>query len=303
MRIMPDRLKDIRTAKGLTTKKLGEKARLDHRSIQRLESSNSSQKTTRESTIKKMADALGVEFGVLTGDLPIPKLDRVAQKIGNSRQLSAYIDQQSYNSYSLVSAHYGVNPSDIVAMAPLFFTLLAEGSLESRRQKIRELDAHIASVRHMAVGHLSFAMPHRAEDGSFNEHKSIADADIFGKNVSDDAWELGYQQESENPFIQYLKTLASEFDSDSIVDIDEDAYGSEFPEGGYRVCFDRAKQIADGNEELAEAISEGWIDLGALPKNLKQEDALKARVKWLLDQLEEHNKKSAKWLEDFANSI
>lgn len=300
MRIVPEILKEIRTTNGLTAQQLANKVRMDLRSIQRLESSKSSQKTTHEATVIKISKALGVECGVLTGELPIPKMERNPQKIGNKRQLSAYIDQQSYNAFSLASSHYGVNVSDIVEMAPLFFTLLAEGSLEFRRQKIRELDERIASVREMADGHLSFAVPHRAENGSVDEHDSIAEGDIFGKKVSEDAWDLGYQQESENPFIQYLINFASKLDANSIVSIDENAYGSDFPEVGYRVCFDRAKLIADGDDELAEAIAEGWIDLGALPKEMRKPDTKKQRVQWLKGQLEEHKKKMDEFLADLA---
>ena len=67
--IDPERLKQVRNARRLTQDALGERARLDKQTIYRLEKS---QRPIRKGNLSRLAGALGVGPGVLTGQEPVP---------------------------------------------------------------------------------------------------------------------------------------------------------------------------------------------------------------------------------------
>ena len=72
MKIDPERLSRLRKKNGLSRPQLAKRSGITERTIQRLESKSESQQhqKTHEHTVNKLAEALGVRAGVLTGELP-----------------------------------------------------------------------------------------------------------------------------------------------------------------------------------------------------------------------------------------
>ncbi len=70
-KIVPQRLRDIRTARRLTQGGLARKSPLGLRQIQRIESSHEEHVTVREKTLFNLAKGLSVDIAVLAGDSPM----------------------------------------------------------------------------------------------------------------------------------------------------------------------------------------------------------------------------------------
>ena len=146
-----NRLYDLRKAKNLSRAGLAGLSKVSVRTIQRLENPAERSNNPRGNTLDRLARALQVEPGVLTGDLPLPDSGNMPASEPRRVQVSAEIAPKARLAYDLVKRRYGVSATEIINMAPLFFALLIEGSLARRREKleeageaIRRLDAWLA---------------------------------------------------------------------------------------------------------------------------------------------------------------
>ena len=136
MKIDSDRLKTIRQQKKLSRPDLERASGINVRTIQRLENEPDECKTTREDTLMRLANTLEVEPDVLTGELPLPELDEAPASEPDPVRIGAQIAPKVRLAYDLIKRRYGVNATDIINMAPLFFALLAEGSFARRREEL-----------------------------------------------------------------------------------------------------------------------------------------------------------------------
>ena len=136
MKIDPDRLRSLRKKNRLTRLELEKKCGINKRTIQRLESKSESQRCqkSQEHTVNSLAKALGVEAGVLTGELPLPESGKAHASDSERVQIGAQVAPKVRLAYDLIKRRYGVSTTEIINMAPLFFALLAEGSLAWRRE-------------------------------------------------------------------------------------------------------------------------------------------------------------------------
>ena len=117
--------------------------------------------------------------------------------------------------YGLVQRRYSVSTREIMELAPLAFLLLAEGSLNWRKQKVESFDEATNNLRKLGGGHFSFVNAiYRAEEACFDEEKSIEKRDVFGQHLADDTYNLGYDPSTNNPFADYLRELANDIDDD-----------------------------------------------------------------------------------------
>jgi transcriptional regulator with XRE-family HTH domain len=71
--ISPDRLLLVRKHRRWSQTKLSSKAKLERRNIQRIENSKKQEYTVREETLLRLAEALSVKPGVLTGQEALPE--------------------------------------------------------------------------------------------------------------------------------------------------------------------------------------------------------------------------------------
>ena len=260
MKIDPDRLRSLRNKKRLTRTELARRSGISERTIQRLENEPKKSRKTHEHTLNMLAEKLGVEPGVLTGELPLPQSSNGPASDTERVQIGAKIASKARLAYDLINRRYGVSATEIINMAPLFFSLLAEGSLAWRRKKLQEAEEAIDRLNEVEkdTAHMDFyEVVTPWGELYFIEDDSIKKADIFGKDLLGDVVLAGFDPFDptiDNPFASYLRKLAKELlNSPGIVISVDDAdlhYGSppKFPY--YEI---RTYNPNPSDEDIAEA--------------------------------------------------
>ena len=189
MKIDANRLRTIRLQKKLSRPDLERASRITVRTIQRLENEPNECKTTREDTVMGLAKALEVEPGVLTGELPLPDPETTTVAESDPVRIGAQIPRKVRLAYDLIKRRYGVNATDVITMAPLFFALLAEGSLALRRQRLeeaREASRQLGQIDGYWRGGLATGLDDAVYNGIEREEESISSADLFGEHLTED---------------------------------------------------------------------------------------------------------------------
>lgn len=284
MRIDADRLKSLRKGRGLTRADLAKRSGVATRTVQRLENEPQHCQKTREDTVNRLAKALGVEAGVLTGELPMPEPGGQPAPAPERVPIGAQISPKARLAYDLVRRRYGVSATEIINMAPLFFTLLAEGSLARRRREVEEGSDQLHQID---SGHGVFIDALTVADMAVaEEEESISKADLFGENLGGNGVGSPVFDPSENnPFASYLRSLAVP----GVVDVDsgELTLASQFRFPDYHICPDELDGIANGSTNARWALETGYARLSEIPEELQEEKAGEERAKWLEDRLPE----------------
>lgn len=289
--IDPNCLRNLRRSRKLTRGDLAERSRVSARTIQRLEDARQGGKGARENTLHKLAKALRVESGVLTGELPPPDAGKARAPDPERVQLGALVMPDVRLAYDLAKRRYGVSAAEIISMAPLFFVLLAEQSLAWRREKLGEACEAVDRLDQIKdeAGYRIF--PGLAADALQKvelEAESIAKADLFGKVIDDGGrFAEPFEPSELNPFAGYLCKLAGDLDKRGTVDADRDfiRFGSppKFPV--YSICHDDLVGITNGSERADVTLQFGGARITEIPEELMAEDAGEKRAKWLEDRL------------------
>lgn len=291
MPINPTRLRELRKRRKLSRPELADKSQISLRQLARLENDSASSSAARERTINQLAEALDVESGVLLGELPLPEPTTPSRAgTGERKQVSALLWPEISLAYALIKRRYGVNPTTLFNAAPLMFVLLAEGSFLWRREKLKEIKEAADHLHNLGVGHLSFAFAaYRAQEGAVDEEDSIRKNDLFGSDVGQDAFDLGYDRSISNPFADYLREMAQKIDAPDVIDVDasELAYAAleNFPY--FKVCAGDLEKISGGSAKASYVLEHGHVRISDIPDELWGDDAADQRAKWLENQLPE----------------
>ena len=318
MKIDPNRLRSLRQKQGLTRPQLAERSgrpKITVRTIQRLENEPEKSQKTRKDTLNRLAKALGVKPGVLTGELPLPESGKVPDSDPERVQIGAQTVPKVRLAYDLIKRRYGVSATEIINMAPLFFALLAEGSLVWRREKLKEVEETKSRLEQIegfwrggTLGWIAEGTLH--DEGIKAENDSIKKADLFGEHLlSYDTYTEHFNNyffypSTDNPFASYLRKLKAKLD---ITDNDKVKVGEEkdgdlvfgsplkFPD--YNICCDELDSIANGSRYAKMALETGYARLSDIPDELMAEDAGEARANWLGDRLPDPLKDQIKIIE------
>lgn len=258
---MGRRLKKLKKSRGFSQETLAYAAKVTKKTIYRLE------KGTHEAqsrTLKKLADALRVDPGVLTGDLPMPP--DVEKR--EPRPLLTRIFPPAHNALTLTAWRYGIPRARIVELAPLLFVMAAEASLTRRRQAA---DAVAKGALTDATGAWLTA-----------ERASIAARDILGERAQADAGDAmpGWS----NPFAQFLREGCHKLGDGTAEFISFDRTSAN-----YWVCSDDAMELAANDEGLHEWILFAEFMLSGLPAKLRAPDQVAARQVWMREALDRAN--------------
>ena len=294
MKIHPERLHRSRKDKRLSRAELARRSNVSERTIQRLENESERTQTNHRDTLACLAKALGVEEGVLTGDIPFPDANKTPEP--ERVQIGAQVAPKARLAYDLIKRRYGVSTTEILNMAPLFFTLLAEESLAWRREKLGEAEEAISCLDQMKeVGYSIFrraAIVANMAGGA--EDESIAKADLFGDHLLDDSQyalaDEAFDPSTENPFASYLRKLEADLDRPGVVKVEHDdlSYGApwlRFPD--YDLCGDDLDNTTNGSLDARRALETGCARLTDIPEQLEGEEASEKRAAWLEDRLPE----------------
>ena len=285
MKIDPARLSRLRSERGLTRPELARRSEIAVRTIQRLENEPQQCRKTREDTVHRLARALGVEADVLTGKLPLPEPDGVPVPASERVQIGAQVSPKARLAYDLVKGRYGVSATEIINMAPLFFALLAEGSLARRRKEVEEGSDHLQQIN---SGHGVFLEAlDSANSAMAAEETSISEIDLFGEHLDGNPGGPVFDPSKNNPLASYLRRLKDELAIPGIVDVDSEdlAFSPQFRFPDYHICPDELDGIANGSANAKLALEIGYARLSEIPEELQGEDAGGERAKWLEDRL------------------
>ncbi|MCY4605941.1 MAG: helix-turn-helix transcriptional regulator [Gemmatimonadetes bacterium] len=252
MQIDPARLLELRQRKKLSRPQLAEMSEVNERTIQRLEKEP---QPSRKKTLERLAKALGVKLDVLTGEEPLPESSKVPDS--ERVQIGAQIAPKARLAYDLIKRRYGVSATEIITMAPLFFALLAEGSLAWRREKLKELKEGIDRLKQIDGFwreynvHL-FALTVDNNDIE-TEEASIDKVDLFGEHLLGCAT-YDLDPSTDNPFASYLRQLKDELDIPGVVDVDSGhpMFGSPLRFPAYDICRDELDRIANNSDSVKD---------------------------------------------------
>ncbi len=281
MKINPDRLRTVREKKGFTRPQLEKRSGITVRTIQRLEQEPHRSQKTREDTLNRLAKALSVEPGVLTGDLPLPEFNKSPVSDPAPKVRLAY---------DLIKRRYGVSRTEIINMAPLFFVLLAERSLAWRREKLKEAKEayqHLVEIDGFWCGGLHGVQSYMDEEIEVAEN-SIDEDDLFGDQFNTPSLIDGFFDPSaDNPFAQYLRKLANKPAIRNVVDVDDGVLNiaSDFKFPHYEICSEELNHITNGSEYAKRTLETGCARIAEIPEKLMAEDAGEKRAKWLENKL------------------
>ena len=302
MRIDPNRLRSLRKKQKFSLVKLAKKTKqvnppgITEKTIQRLEATSQQNTAVREHTIESLVKALNVEPGVLTGELPLPESDEMLTDNPDRVQIGAQIAPKTRLAYDLIKRRYGVNVTDIINMAPLFFVLLAEESLTQRREKLKEAEEAFSRLWKIdGFWHGSHAHGEEViREGIKAEKDSIANIDLFGEHLLDDEhyhrnafFDEPFDSSKNNPFTHYLRKLANELNIPGVVDVDGGvlSIASNFKFPHYDIWNEELDHIANSSHDAKKALEIGFARLSEIPEKLMAEDAGEERAKWLKEKL------------------
>ena len=295
MKINANRLRTIRQRKKLSRPDLERASGINVRTIQRLENEPDECKTTREDTVMRLAKALEVEPGVLTGELPLPELDEAPGSEPDPVRIGAQIAPKVRLAYDLIKRRYGVNATDVITMAPLFFALLAEGSLVWRREKLKEALESFQRLEELD-GYWSGSVAESwivMEFGMGREDDSISKADLFGEQLCNiDPGDFGnslFDPIYSNPYASYLRKLAADLAAPQVVDVDGGKldHRSDFKFPYYDICGEDLDRIAAGSRCCWIALKLGFVRLSAIPDDLMPDEKAIERANWVEGELSE----------------
>ena len=269
MQIDPARLLELRQRKKLSRPQLAEMSKVAERTIQRLEKEP---QPSRKNTLERLAKALGVKLDVLTGEEPLPESGKAPDS--ERIQIGAQIVPKARLAYDLIKSRYGVSATEIINMAPLFFALLAEGSLAWRREQLKELKEGIDRLEQIdgfwRGQSLLFAMTPSPEDIEAEED-SIAKADLFGEHLLG-CMTYDLDPSTDNPFASYLRKLKADLAIPGVVDVDSGhpMFGSPLKFPDYNICRDELDRIANNSDSVKDQ-KKKIKDLEKRMKDLKKE--------------------------------
>ena len=308
MKIDPNSLRRLRQKLRLTRSQLAEQSGINKRTIQRLENEPQQCQKTRKYTLECLAKALRVEKNVLTG--PPPESDKAPAYDPERVQIGAQVAPKVRLAYDLIKRRYGVSATEVINMAPLFFALLAEGSLAWRSEKLKELKEGIDRLEQIdgfwrGKG-LAFDVTLTPVPEAIKaEENSIAEADLFGEHLLDGLDYDDLDPSTDNPFASYLRRLISELDITGVVDVDSGdlRFGSPLKFPDYDLCPDELDSIANGSPAAQLALEAGYARLSEIPEKLMAEDAGEERAKWLKDKLSDAFKDLEKEIKDLEKRM
>ena len=271
---------------------LAAKSTVSEKQIQRLEDPKLASRNVRYHTMSCLAKALGVEPQQLTGEPPAPE-DSKQVRIGAALVPGVRL------AYELIEQRYDVTVGQLLNLAPLFFALLAEGSLAWRRAeliKAREAISRLGEFR--GSRRCGFAAQVReAEEQTVAEEQAIGRGDLFVNPLEPDYAEQPFEEWYASPFADYLCKLASDLGKPELVDLDPSSHGRVSARPGmpaYRVCSEDLTKIAPLESDAMYALHSGDAGLADIPDELMTSDAEEARQRWLEDKL---TPASREWLD------
>lgn len=258
--IKADRIRSLRETafpQKLSQERLAKLARLGKRQIQRIEQ-HTGDLQIRKTTLDRLAKALRVDQGVLTGEKPMPAAMGASPLTAAATQtVTVRLPAPLKLQFDLVEQTYGASFQDLVSFAPALFVLLAERSLLWREKNPQ----------------------------SWDDIDSVADRDVFGDRLEDlDRWNA-------NPLVKFLHQEMAGQNWQGVLEFDRHMRWNDmcnYFDGQHipvmEVCGHRLEYIAGHVEEVIHALKTGAVSIKAIPAELMSTSKTAERVQWIKEQ-------------------
>ena len=302
--IIPNRLAVARQHRGIEIDDLAIWANLPAGRIKALEEADKPTKVSPSEMIR-LAESLRLDSEVLAGEREMPDDAERYRKQAVSVNLSG----QARRDCELVRMRYGVSREELMEMAPLMFTLVAEDILRWRRERLkrarqvmRDFDyaQNLMGLR-FKVRPLERGPNDELPGTADQEEASIASRDVFGKQLSGPR---GLKLRAPEVFPSYLMDRMRDSDFDGAIALwdedlgceeDESAWGGSMHWPGdclpvHRLLPDQVYELVglgpEGSPsrdqlEALIALNHCRIELADLPEELMAEDKAAERVAWI----------------------
>lgn len=289
--ILPAALKALRKRRNLSQAKLEARSEEMHQkvsiaTIKRIETWDKTGPYMANPTVaERLSKVLSVRVEDLAGD---PGSDERERRPFGMRQLRATVHEDTLLAFRMVEHHYSIPIRAQIEMAPLCMALLAEGSLARRKKRLSEIVEKADELMSLGGGNFSFAHAvYRTQDAAIDEEKSIQKRDVFGKEVAEDTYDLGYDPNSNNPFADYLRELAKAYDG-AYITLDPAPYEGELGPFGfpiYRICTELVDELTGDDPDAEYALACGHARVADIPTHLLGEDNTEERVEWIRSRI------------------
>ncbi len=297
--INPATLKQLRAIRNMTQEHLVKetKGKVSLSTIKRIECTDGMYNAIQR-VAKQLASALQVDPADLSKDFDDIRNLRNSD-VGLLHTFKVRIGDPTAQSILMVELLYGISAADQVRMMPLFVAILAEKSLDERKNKLEEL-YKISEILFKEKGHLSFAQfsAIEIEDHLMKEQNSIDTRDIFAKEVSDASFVADYNPYDMNPFAEYLRKFAGEIKAKHIQISDDECGEGHIPD--FEIGKDKFEEITGGDKWAKFALTRDYAKIGEIPEKLMSKEARDERVKWLAGKIPDSVRKKQ---EDFEEQM
>ena len=127
---------------GMTLAELSRKSKVGTKTIGRIRKSED----LRKSNVEKIAGVFGVDIVTLINPPSAALIAGAEKKSGNMQRLVVDLQPAALNRIWMTAHYYNVSVRALLEFAPLFFSIVAETSLNQRRKKMESLSASLEEM-------------------------------------------------------------------------------------------------------------------------------------------------------------
>ncbi|MFZ1415625.1 MAG: helix-turn-helix transcriptional regulator [Defluviicoccus sp.] len=283
MNINPDTLKFHRERCGLSQEALADVSKVSKKTISRIERDEI--RKPRRNTTKQLAQTLGIAEEALCQP-PEKSLEQEADASESAyRKLTTHLSPDANLAFAFVEERYGASSEDLIEIAPLLFTIVAEASLNWRREKIKQAEDAFDRLSRIgaAFPHLAFCGgPRREEDMLGIEDSCIEQQDVFGSRLRAEARGFRDMATPGNPFIQYVALLAAKH-APALVEIEQFDASQTLP--SYMIRTAKIERLTGGDDRARYALARGHALKRDIPAELQGDEKREQRIAWLAQRV------------------
>lgn len=235
--LIPERLTKLIEHHGLTITQLHEISHVSRRQIHDLKAKEDPTQpvAVRKVTLERLAGALKVKPGVLSGQIDLD-LDAAAAADRPRHELSAKISARTRQRYDLACHRYGVTAEELLEIAPLLLTIVAEDSLKWRRKRLKKHVEMLYTMNDLLQFRAVNLFESKGDEEEAAEilraeQDSIDRNELFGKSRMEKAEAIEPRQFPTNSFTDYLEQKVFADLGPDFLDFEEYGDGSYGPFG------------------------------------------------------------------------
>lgn len=279
---------------GMTLAELSRKSKVGTKTIGRIRKSED----LRKSNVEKIAGVFGVDIATLINPPSAALIAGAEKKSGNMQRLVVDLQPAALNRIWMTAHYYNVSVRALLEFAPLFFSIVAETSLNQRRKKMESLSASLEEMMKEAptqhkdeIDQVKFYM----NDLYWAEIDSIEKRDLTGGakgNYSSNFNKFDDESVENHYFFNTIENMAASanlgvdffgsFMEDILYNIDKDGPFDAILPDDYHICQWKDIQPEFGwHSEEGSSLNMGDVIIRDMPVELMAKDRVKERILWI----------------------